>query len=212
MFTSFTVAAFCLGRTVTTTHIITEELPPGYYCCNNPFLSLLYCTSPLSHHATSQLSTKTQLRGCIIYRGLSHRGAVNPNSLMLRGLNHETLFSYVWGRRRWLQEKLCAATFPQWEREMFPSQQSHHSHPSFFFKSKYFYDASWHLAVSARISGSFGLNKYSTNASFDFFLFFFFLQFHNIQVKPGKESDLVLWFGKQWLTAGNTHTHTPDLP
>lgn len=50
----------CLGRTVTTTPIITEELPLGHYCNNNPSHSLLYCSSPLSHHTTSSLCTKKE--------------------------------------------------------------------------------------------------------------------------------------------------------
>lgn len=80
----------CLGRTVTTTPIITEVLPLGHYCNNNPSHSLLYCRSPLSRHTTSSLCTKKtkqkKPRNCeatLFTESASHKGAVNQSSLML---------------------------------------------------------------------------------------------------------------------------------
>lgn len=88
----------CLGRTVTTTPIITEELPLGHYCNNNPSHSLLCCRSPLSHHTTSSLCTKKKEKNphncktALFTESASHKGAVNQSSLML----------WVWIPRRFL--------------------------------------------------------------------------------------------------------------
>lgn len=124
-FTSLAVKAFCLGRTVTTTHIITENSPLGIIAViihssasNVPqitFVSPRY--EPAQHKNTTALFTE------------SHRGAVNPNLLTL----------WVWIARHFLvcvrlqtrEEALCSCSLGA--REMSPSQQSwsracaHHS-------------------------------------------------------------------------------------
>lgn len=101
--------AFCLGRTVTTIHIITKELHLGYYFCNHPFLGPDHLRLA-TLRASSAQNTTVRL----------HYLPSAPVTEKLRTLtcSYETLLSYVWGCRHWLEENLCAAELPQLERNV----------------------------------------------------------------------------------------------
>lgn len=104
-FSSCTVKAFCLGRTVTTIPII-AELPLGRHCCNNLFHSLLYCRSPLSRHTVSWAQHKHNYAAALFTESSNERSC-EPLPSRCR-FECQDIFLYVWGCRQ--EEVLCCCT------------------------------------------------------------------------------------------------------
>lgn len=133
----------CLGRTVTTTPIITEELPLGHYCNNNPSHSLLCCRSPLSHHTTSSLCTKkkgkkthtTVRRHYLLRAPVTKEPWIRARSCC--GFESQDAFSHVWRCRL--------------EKHRIPLEQCVHPHsdPSFFIFLRCFLAPRWERAFLA---------------------------------------------------------------